>query len=208
MRCRRFAGILICGVLLSAAFSQKQHPFQRIKSNCPKAGTPTPHLPTDTRNLEITLTRTPCWGFCPTYSIKIRGDGGVLYESNGFVKVRGERRSRISAAQVRKLAERFISEGYFSFCGTYGQPSDLPGAITSIKWPGVRKTVTNHGGFVGAIPKELFDLEEAIDNIVDSQQWVGTGVIPHVEVEDVPPPILRFPPQPLPEVLTSTPSPH
>lgn len=193
MRYCRFAGILICIMFAYTAFSQKRGSSQPIKGNCSKPGMTTPHLPSDTEKVEITLRRTSCFGSCPSYSILIRGDGSVLYEGKGFVKQLGQHRTRISAAQVRALAERFFSEGFFSFCGTYGAPSDLPSAITSIKWPGVRKTVINYGGFAGPIPQELFELEETIDNFVDSHQWVGDGVIPHAE--DVPPPSPKLSPQ-------------
>jgi hypothetical protein len=123
------------------------------------------------------------------------------------VKETGIHTSRISTVEVRRLAEQFISKGYSAFCGTYGAPSDLPGAITAIKWQGVRKTVINHGGFVGAIPKELFELEEAIDEVADSQQWVGRSTpLPQQQQEQVPPPVLKIPSQPLSDVLTARPS--
>jgi hypothetical protein len=205
MRLRRGAGLLIFAVLLPSGLSQKK-PVVQFRSSCPKTKPKTPRLPTDISTLELDLRRTACFGSCPIYSIKINGRGFVTYEGRGWVKETGVHTSRISTVEVRRLVEQFISKGYFAFCGTYGAPSDLPGAITAIKWPGVRKTVINHGGFVGAIPKELFELEEAIDEVADSQQWVGRSTPLPQQQEQVPPPVLKIPPQPLPDVLTAQPS--
>jgi hypothetical protein len=164
-------------------------------------------LPTDISTLEIVLRRTACFGSCPIYSIKIEGSRAITYEGEGWVKEMGVHTSRIPAVDVRRLAEQFISKGYFKFCGTYGAASDLPGTVTTIRWAGVRKTVNNHGGFVGTIPKELFELQDAIDEAANSLQWVGhMDIPPSPKEEEVPPPVLKILPQPLPDVLTIQPS--
>jgi hypothetical protein len=206
MRLSRSAAFFILPVLLCSALSE-QKPADQFRSNCRKNNAANPRLPTNIRTLEIALRRTACFGYCPVYSVKIKGSGVVTYEGIGWVAKTGIHTAQISTVEVRRLAEQFISKGYFRFCGTYGAPSDLPGAVVAIKWAGVRKTVINHGGFVGAIPAELFELEDAVDEVANSLQWVGLkDMHPSWKVEEVPPPVLEIPPQPLPDLLTTKPS--
>jgi hypothetical protein len=207
MRLDRSAALLVLPVLLSSA-SPQQKPVVQFRSNCPKGNASTPRLPSDISTLEVVLRRTACFGSCPVYQVKIKGSGLVTYEGMGWVKETGLHTTRIPIPEVRRLAERFVSEGYFKLCGTYGAPSELPGATIALKWTGVKKTVINHGGFVGAIPKELFELAVAIDEATNSLQWVGYTEIRRIKEEEIPPPDLKMPPQPLPSVLANQPNTH
>ena len=77
--------------------------------------------------VEISMTRTPCFGFCPDYTVTISGDGGVLYEGRRFVNVVGERRAQISPAQVQALLARFDAIGFDNLENEYrAGVTDLP----------------------------------------------------------------------------------
>ena len=159
-------GILAVTLALIASVSSAQ--------GKPAVNSAPPRIPPDLKGLKIRLIRTSCFGSCPVYSIAIDGDGTVTYEGRGFVRIKGKRLGYAATADVRRLANLFISAGYFSFRRSYGEAgSDLPSAITSIEWPGVQKTVTNYGGFEGKIPTRLFEIEGAIDVTANSQQWIG-----------------------------------
>ena len=165
MLCRGIALILICVAMSSAVYAQGKPTIQ----------TTPPRLPVGLKGLKIKLCRTPCFGFCPDYSVSIFGDGTVTYEGRRFVKIKGKRQSRVSIDAVQRLANRFVSSNYFALQLSYGQcGGDLPTAVTSIEWTRVKKTVTDCGELpVVTIPSVLRELELAIDITADSQQWVG-----------------------------------
>ena len=162
---RGIAVTLICVAMSSAACAQGKSTIK----------TTPPRLPTDLKGLRIQLVRTPCFGWCPDYSVSILGDGTVIYEGHRFVKIKGKRAGRVSIDAVQRLANRFVTSGYFVLGLSYGAcGSDLPTAVTSIEWPGVKKTVTDCGEVpVVNIPSVVIELEAAIDITANSQQWVG-----------------------------------
>jgi hypothetical protein len=134
--------------------------------------TPTPAYP----DLQITLERTPCFGTCPFYQLTIDGNGDVTYEGKDFVAVEGTRTTRIDSAKVQELVTAFEDANFFSLEDEYRMPAtDLPTVITSITLNGRSKRVLHYGldcrGGEPA-PDELCELEQKIDEIVNSDQWV------------------------------------
>jgi hypothetical protein len=135
--------------------------------------------PSDLQGAVITLERTPCFGSCPAYRLTIRGDGSVVYTGLSDVAVEGVRIAQISQDRVRELVERFSDVDYFSLSDSYRCPvTDLPSAITSISIDGRSKTVDDYApgyeseGEDCAAPEALVRLEEFIDEVTASTQWV------------------------------------
>ena len=140
----------------------------------PPAQSPTP-IYTD---LVIMMERTVCFGACPAYRLTIYGDGRVVYEGKAFVAVEGTQTTQISAEKVQELVVAFEKAGFFSLEDSYTVPAtDLPTTITSITLDGQSKRISHYGiggnPEVDNAPKELYELENKIDEIVNSEQWVG-----------------------------------
>lgn len=141
-------------------------------------GTPQPTSAPNYSDLVITLERTACFGTCPVYKLTVYGDGRAEYEGEMFVAVEGRQTATISAEQVRELAAAIEKANYFSLKGDYSAlATDLPSAITTVTLDGQTKTI-NHYGMCGypdidTAPEELCDLENKIDKIANSAQWVG-----------------------------------
>ena len=92
------------------------------------------------------------------------------YKGGQFVKVEGEQTGEISDEKVRELVDSFYEAGYFSINDEYtAQITDLPTTTTSLTIDGKRKQVVNYFN----APEELEALENKIDEISNSQQWVG-----------------------------------
>ncbi|RMF70689.1 MAG: hypothetical protein D6744_19060 [Planctomycetota bacterium] len=118
---------------------------------------------------EITLERTPCFGACPTYKLRLRRDGTAAYE--GIANVR--RMGRYSAKDVghffERLARLAVAIDYQHFDSKYTmRVTDLPSTITSIVVDGKRKQVVNYGG---AGPIELWGFEMAADAVIEKINW-------------------------------------
>ena len=129
----------------------------------------------------ITLERTGCYGMCPIYKVSISADGTVIFEGTRFVKKVGTARSTISEEQIRELIVAFDKINYFELRDQYVKPedgckqwlTDNPSAITSINRSGKSKSVTHYYGCRGIeVLKDLEKLEQAIDNAVNSGQWI------------------------------------
>ena len=135
--------------------------------------TPTPTPTTDDlTDLVITLERTVCFGACPVYELTIYGNGTVVYEGSEFVRVVGTRTTIISEEKVRLLVSEFEGIDYFALSDSYEDymVTDLPFAITSFTSDERTKTVRHYHGDLSA-PEELTELENRIDEIVDSKRW-------------------------------------
>jgi hypothetical protein len=144
-----------------------------------------PHLPSrpaeqmpfpeikDWNSLSISLVRTPCFGRCPSYTVEIKGNGTVIYTGNASVAVTGKQQRTISQASVHRLFEKFRAADYFWSLDNYSaRVSDLSTAQTRIEFDGRQKQVIDYGGRMVGMPKELADLESAIDEAAGTERWI------------------------------------
>ncbi len=121
----------------------------------------------------ITLERTPCFGTCPVYTLTIYGDGTVIYEGKDFVTTRGKAEATISQDKIEQLVAEFQKVDYFSLNDNYVEKTitDAETVITSITIDGKTKIIEHYRGDFSA-PKELKELEDKIDETVNSSQWI------------------------------------
>ena len=135
-------------------------------------------IPSD---LSITLERTRCYGFCPSYVLTISASGAVAYEGRAHVKVMGNAKSVIPKEKLRRLIGAFEKIDFFALRGSYETPedgckdwaADGPTAITTLKINGRAKTVRHYYGCRGfAELVELEKLEQSIDDAANAAQWI------------------------------------
>ncbi|MFC1904206.1 DUF6438 domain-containing protein [Chloroflexota bacterium] len=129
--------------------------------------------PSDLKEVVITLERTACHGTCPVYTLTIYGSGTVIYEGKEFVKTTGEKEWNISEEKVRQLVSEFEKIDYFSKSDSYEERTitDAPSVITSITIDGKTKSIKHYHGDFSA-PELLTKLENRIDEITNSAQWI------------------------------------
>lgn len=135
-------------------------------------------VPTD---MLITLERTACYGMCPDYKLTISADCSVAFEGRRFVKKIGIAKSTISQAQLRELLSAFEKINYFRLRDRYEDYTDgckqwwtdNPSAFTSIRINGKSKSVRHYYGCRGIDElDDLKNLEQTIDDLVNSAQWI------------------------------------
>lgn len=121
----------------------------------------------------ITLTRSVCFGFCPAYRVTISGDGQVTYVGERFVNVAGERRATIPREDVQRLLRRFDEIGFDQLRDSYrAEVTDLPTYTVTLEHNGRRKTVTDYGGVSAGMPRAVRELQDEIDRVANTGQWV------------------------------------
>ncbi len=130
----------------------------------------------------ITLERTPCFGCCPVYKIKVYSSGLVEWEGIDFVARKGKATRYIASEKTKKAAE--IVEKIIAVLEKHkwliktGEKelqfvTDCSSCKVSIKYRDGRiKSVEHYHGDMGA-PEELEKLENEIDKIVGAEKWVG-----------------------------------
>ena len=162
MRITRIAIILLLGTLLVSGLAC-------CTDGAEPETTPTP-TPTDFADVIITMYRSVCFGACPVYSLTIYGNGTVVYEGEMYVNVIGKQTSEISQEKIQEIVDEFYRIDYFSLDDVYDEPiSDIQHKITSIRINGKYKSIYNRWG----APMELNELENKIDEITNSKQWVS-----------------------------------
>lgn len=162
-------------------------PGMLLVAACWRSTTPPPTPPVENHSaitsspLEITLSRTVCFGTCPEYTVTIHGDGRVDWLGKEYVDVTGERHARISQAQLDELAATIDRIGFFGL-DDHGAPpadpmadviicSDTPHAVVTVERGGQRHTTDND--HCTAAPVDA--LEDQIDAVAQTAQWIGAG---------------------------------
>jgi ankyrin repeat protein len=128
-------------------------------------------------SVKIALSRTGCFGTCPSYSVEVHGDGTVLYDGGSFVAITGSHRASVSRDVVSEMVEAFRSVDYFSLKNKYmWGATDLPTYKTSISIDGKTKEVVDYAGQKVGMPESVTRLEETIDRLSGVERWTkGNG---------------------------------
>lgn len=132
----------------------------------------------DLKAVVIRLERTRCYGTCPAYSLTIHGDGRVEYVDKEKDGAKAPKKGTVDRSAVKALVSEFTRTKFLSLpdyllekC-TCRRCTDLPSAITEIVIRGETHRVRHDYG-CGCAPKELFELESAIDKAANVEQWTG-----------------------------------
>ena len=134
------------------------------------------------------LERGFCHGECPIYSVEVLGNGTVFYNGERHVRVEGQEPGFVTYQQVLQLLDAFYDAGFQDFKSAYhskgetrvdddGQVSVLhvvtkgtPRMVVTLRIGDYSKRVSFQAGYA---PKELIDLAEFIDEVVDTEQWIS-----------------------------------
>jgi Domain of unknown function (DUF6438) len=121
----------------------------------------------------ISLERSVCFGFCPDYTVTINEAGDVHYVGRRSVNVVGEQRATIPRADVLHLLNEFDRIGFSNLRNEYrANVSDLPTYTVTLTRGGVTKTVVDFGGPGAGMPESVRALQDEIDRVANTAQWV------------------------------------
>jgi hypothetical protein len=128
-------------------------------------GTPSPFQPGDFAE----LSRSGCYGECPAYSVKVFENGDVTWKGKFYVKVRGEKHSKIVPEAARSLLRRFAAPEFWALNGDYTSGvTDNPTTTVEVSIGGKSKRVSD---YAKSAPELEQSLEDAIDDAVDTHRW-------------------------------------
>ncbi len=124
----------------------------------------------------IRLSRGPCFGFCPVYEVTVLENGSVEYYGKYYVLKTGHARKQITQETIRILREAFEASGFFRLlpsCCNCVSITDAATVVIEYRGEGRSKRIEHYRGCLWA-PRTLGDLEEKIDDLVGTVEWVGT----------------------------------
>ena len=120
--------------------------------------------------LIISLERTPCFGRCPVYNIKVYENGLVLYNAEKNTDTVGCFYAVITKQELQGLKSKFIANGFMDMADKYPEegkaPVDLPSCVLTFNNNGVTKTVRDKRW---ETPMPLAELQTTIEQIVKNK---------------------------------------
>lgn len=142
------------------------------------------------------MERTPCFGNCPVYILTIQPDGKFFFENiktikKGLPVTKKEKvEGKLSEEKINQLISEIGKADFFALKDSYtGDSGNCPTIATdnstvtlSIKSNGKEKTITHYLGCLEEIkldepwktfPQQLYNLENKIDEIVETKRWLG-----------------------------------
>ena len=115
----------------------------------------------------IELKRTPCYGSCQVYTIKIDNKGKGLFEGVENVEKIGRFSFSLSQDELTELENAFHQVDFYQLKKIYdGEVSDLPTTYISYNKDGNRKKIMDYYG----APSALRTLENNIETLVLSKK--------------------------------------
>jgi hypothetical protein len=126
-------------------------------------------------DLTVVLDRTKCFGLCPDYSVTVQADGSVVFEGRHLTNVKGKTSGTIDRAKLVEIAREIKKADFFSLDPSYSEDvTDDPTYTLAVVMGGKSKQVKSYA----TRPIRLGILMNRIDQILNTEQWIGSGKYP------------------------------
>ncbi len=152
--------------------------------------------------LSLSMKRSFCFGECPIYDLTIQSNGKVIFEGKKYTKTIGKTESKLEKEKIKQLITEIEKANFFSLDNAYNYDSnncplyvsDSSSVLLSIKLNGKEKTINYDWGrwendrptqndstdikiekdwSPKVFPQQLYNLENKIDEIVETKRWIG-----------------------------------
>lgn len=124
-------------------------------------------------------------GTCPAYTVTVSTDG-IIFKGGSFVVAPGKHTDSVNAAEVRKLAKRFVASDFYSMEPSYtASVTENPFYTLSIEIDGHAKKVEDYVGSWEGMPAVVTELEEEVDTFGRTERWIegGDGLVEALQAE-------------------------
>ena len=118
---------------------------------------------------EVGLERSPCYGFCPVYTVVIKSDGTFRYKGEKYVQRVGNYTGKVSTYGFDQLAQFIKDSGYTELQDSYSHMvTDNATVYSTVVIGGKRKVIRN---YANAGPTKLWAVEQLIDKLLLEATW-------------------------------------
>ena len=114
--------------------------------------------------------KTPCYGTCPVYQVKIFSDGKATWYGKMNVERKGWYEGQISQSDLKLIREKVREVKFLDFENQYptGQRvADLPTTIVYIRIGDMEKTVKD----THDAPEKLKEFEKFMETLIEGVAW-------------------------------------
>lgn len=126
--------------------------------------------PEEVDSLFASIERSPCFGMCPNYALKVYDNGYCTYLGKSNVDHIGSFEGWVDAETLLAIRERAEEIGYFTELGDEYDDryvTDIPATVTTLDFGGQHKSIKNR--YQG--PEELSDFEDYMDELFANVDW-------------------------------------
>lgn len=128
------------------------------------------------QSLVVKLSRGPCYGACPVYTVTFRGNGDVEYVGTENVKIKGQQLEQATPEEIQRIVE-ILDQAHFSSLEdrAFMWCFDTPGVAISVAFNGRVKRVASDAGCVGAksgLQAGFVQAADELDRLMASDKWV------------------------------------
>ncbi len=145
--------------------------------------------------LNLRMERAHCFGWCPVYTLTIQPDGNFFFEN---VKIREKDKlitkkekiaGKLSEEKINQIIGEINKADFFNLKESYADGfncpafwKDSPDVTLSVSVGGKEKTISHSLGCKEKVdineegkifPRQLYELENKIDEIVETKRWIG-----------------------------------
>lgn len=117
----------------------------------------------------ISLSKSVCFGECPSFDFTVYANGTAIYHGKKFVKRKGKYKAIISAAKINQLLNEASDAEFFSLKDKYDNEyiTDLPTVTTFLNYGGKEKKVICRY----ECDKRIEKVNIMIENLIETTKW-------------------------------------
>ncbi len=118
-------------------------------------------------SLQMAFSKTPCFGQCPVYDVKIYDSGYAVWEGKNFTERMGVYTATVSAAERQKFFAEAESRGFYQFDEKYDNPvvQDLPSSSLMLRRDDARHRVTIRINIPNDVKNFFADAQEFFEGL-------------------------------------------
>jgi hypothetical protein len=161
--------------ILSESIAEEENPERHL---------PLPDVPLD--RIHIALSRSACFGICPSYKVDIYGNGRVVYRGEHFVDVMGEHHYTVPVDDVAKLVESLRVKDLWSLRPAYrANITDNPTFELTMAMGAQVHHIEDYMGQMVGMPMTVSAFESEVDKVAKTGMWANLTVegVEHLQKE-------------------------
>jgi uncharacterized protein DUF6438/ankyrin repeat protein len=175
----RYQPFLREGKAVAAIVSEKV-----LEQELPEKHVPLPQVPLE--QVHITLERTGCYGWCPSYTVEVYGDGRATFQGRGYVDVEGKHDYRVPKEGVARLVESLRAKDLWSLRSEYQAGiTDNPTYVLTLDMGKQSRRIVDYVGEMVGMPSVVSEFEDEVDKVAQSGSWkhLTTETVQQLEAE-------------------------
>ena len=140
-------------------------------------------------------------GIKPDYNLTIYGHGNIIYQGYENVRVKGKIEKTIDREKILSLLSEFKKADFFSLNDVYPkeETANIPYTVISLSIKDengdIKTKIISHYHDDQNVPRKLIDLEDKIDEITESKNWVfippAVETHPDIKKSELPSPAVK-----------------